>query len=182
MRIIARRSVLRQVVVIVAVSILWTWGMVGPDDTFADTDACKLLSAGEIEAVVGEKVTFVAAKVIPELCNIQIGNGPDNLKVHFFKKTPKTAEAEKYTKQGEEMAKKRGIKGTVEKHGNTTCTTSAPPAPPQKILDLFDFYNTTCQVDKGGSIVVLMVYRISEKKMVPISKLRPLAEKAASRL
>lgn len=181
MRAIARRSVLWQVVVLIVVSILWTWGIVGTDDAFAVTDACKLLSAGEIGVVVGEKVTFLPA-VTPELCNIQIGNGPDALKVHFGKKTKPSKEAEEYTKQGEEMIKKKGIKTTIEKHGNTTCTTSAPPAQPKKISSPFDLYNTTCIVDKGELQLVLMIYRTSEKKMVPISKLRPLAEKAASRL
>lgn len=175
------RNVIRQSVVSAAASILWAWGMVGPEDAFAGQEACRLLSAGEIEAVVGEKVTFHPASA-HERCNIQIGNGPDNLMVHLVKKAKPSKEAEEYTKQGEEEIKKRGIKTTIEKQGNTTCTTSAPPHPPQKIGSPFDLYSTSCVFKKGELLLILMIYRTSEKKMVPVSRLRPLAEKAASRL
>ncbi len=92
--------------------------------------------------------------------------------VRFAKKTTDSGKAEK---AGIEEAKKMGLKMTVEKHGNTTCSTvignSRTPA-----------YISSCIVDKGGVIVGVEVTSPSEAKMVPTAKLRLLVEKAASRL
>ncbi|MBI5026695.1 MAG: hypothetical protein HZC12_08250 [Nitrospirae bacterium] len=170
MKAISGKKVLWQVVVVVAASILWTWGMVRPDDASAVTDACKLLSAGEIEAVVGGKVGRSGALETTEMCQMMAGTYFVTVR-RFAKKDADT----KHASEGIEKAKKMGIKMTEEKHGNTTCSTaignSRTPA-----------YITGCTVDKGGVIVGVEVMSPSEAQMVPVSKLRPLAEKAAGRL
>mgnify|MGYP001585187539 CR=1 FL=1 len=177
MRIISGRKALRQVVLVVTIGILWTWGMVRPDDALAVTDACKLLTAGEIEAVVGGKVVRTGVETTEalkdktkEVCTM--GSGTSFVMVRRFAK--KDADT-KSASEGIKEAKKMGLKMTEEKHGNTTCSTiignSRTPA-----------YITGCLVDKGGFIVGVEVQATSEAQMVPVSKLRPLAEKAASRL
>lgn len=180
MKTISGRKVLWQVVVVVVACILWTWGMVRPDDASAVTDACKLLSAGEIEAVVGGKVSIPPrgqlADPKPGMSSMcyPIKAGIYTVMVRFGKKT---ADSGKKEEAGIEMAKKMGIKITVEKHGNTTCSTVIP-SDPRSIPG----FNTTCAVDKGGFIVGVEVMAPSEAKMVPSAKVRPLAEKAAGRL
>lgn len=168
MKTISGRKVLWQVVVVVVACILWTWGMVRPDDASAVTDACKLLSAGEIEAVVGGKVN--RGLETPEMCQMMAGTSFVTVR-RFAKKDADT----KHASEGIEMAKKMGLKMTEEKHGNTTCSTiignSRTPA-----------YITGCTLDKGGVMVWVEVTVPSEAQMVPLAKIRPLVEKAASRL
>lgn len=174
-----------QVVVVVAVSILWGWGMVWSDDALAATDACKLLSAGEIESVVGEKVTATPSHGMAGVRNAPgmsstcypIKAGIYTVRVRFGKKA---ADPGKKEKAGIEILKKMGIKVTVEKHGNTTCSTMIPSNP--RMSGSMMGFNTTCVVDKGGFIVGVEVEAPSEAKMVPVSKVSPLAEKAAGRL
>lgn len=176
MRTMVRRKTLWQVVVVAVAGILWTWGMVGPDYASAVADACKLLTAGEIEAVVREKLNMAPLDLSadpktgkPSIC--QLKGGSYSVLVRFAKRTADSGNKEK---KGIEEAKKMGIKVTVDKQGNTTCSTAIGSS--QMI------YNTTCTVIKGGDVVGVEVNAPSEAKMVPVSKVRPLAEKAASRL
>ncbi|MCL5884199.1 MAG: hypothetical protein M1377_02425 [Deltaproteobacteria bacterium] len=176
---------IRQVAVVVAVNILWGWGMVWSDEAVADTDACTLLSAGEIESVVGEKVTttpshgVAGVRKAPGMSSTcyPIKAGIYSVRVRFGKKA---ADSGKKEKAGIEMFKKMGIKVTVEKHGNTTCSTVIPSDP--RMSGSMLGFNTTCVVEKGGLIVGVEIEAPSEAKMVPVSKVSPLAEKAASRL
>lgn len=177
MKTISGRKVLWQVVVVLAASIIWICGMVAPGDASAVTDACKLLTAGEIEAVVGGKVVHSGATTTPALKEkakdvCQMSAGTSSVMVRRFAK--KDADT-KSASEGMEQAKKMGLKMTEEKHGNTTCSTitgnSRAPV-----------YSTGCKVEKGGFFVFVEVMATSEAKMIPVSKLRPLAEKAASRL
>jgi hypothetical protein len=52
---------------------------------------------------------------------------------------------------------------------------------PAKSMEAYGF-NTTCSVLKGGQVGAVEVTAKSRKDMVPIERLRPLAEKIAGRL
>ncbi len=191
MKTISGRKVLWKVVVVVAVSILWTWGMVRPDDASAGTDPCKLLTAGEIEAVVGEKVSIPPRGQLadpksgmPSPCDITIGNGPDHVAVSFAQKTAGSDKdkGDKVMKESLEGARKQGFKVTEEKRGNSSCYTMIPPASHRPTDPRSMGYLTSCSAIGGKGAAFVNVFVHSEGKIVPISKLMPLAEKAASRL
>jgi hypothetical protein len=64
----------------------------------------------------------------------------------------------------------------VKTFGSITCSTLIPP----KNLEQYGF-NTTCSVVKGEQVAAVEVTTQSRQDMVPIEKLRPLAEKMAGR-
>jgi len=167
------KKMIWQVVVVVAAGIL-TLGMVRPDDASAVTDACKLLSVGEIEAVVGGKVN--RGLETPEMC--QMGSGTYFIMITRLAKKDVTKHVnesnEKIKKEIEKM-KKMGVKMTEEKYGTTTCSTAIGNS-------RTPVYTTGCTVDKGGFQVDMSVIAVSEAQMVPSAKVRLLVEKAAARL
>jgi hypothetical protein len=64
----------------------------------------------------------------------------------------------------------------VKTFGPITCSTMVPPANMNQYG-----YNTTCSVIKGDAVAAVEVGARFRKDMVPIDKLRPLAEKLATR-
>lgn len=178
MKTISGRKILWQVVVVVAVSILWTWGMVGPDEALAATDACKLLSAGEIEAVIGEKVNIPPGGPGGSTSMCLIMGGIYKVMVNFEQVPADSGTAVGDEKAVIEMNKKVGIKVTFDKNKCSTSIPSAPPKDPRSIMG----YMTSCPMVKGKVYVSVSVIAPSEAKMVPPAKVRSLAEKAAARL
>lgn len=171
------RKVMWKVVVVALISILWTGGLIGPDKASAYSDACKLLllSTGEIEAALGGKMGKLEGSKLSQDASLCSGKaGSLTVLIRTAQKVSGSGEKEK---AGIEMASKMGAKVKVETHGNTTCSTSIPPA------NLAQYgYNTTCSVIKGGNPVAVEITAPSESQMVPSAKVRSLVEKAASRL
>lgn len=172
--------------IVVAIGLLWTWGAVRPDDASAVMDACKLLTAGEIEAVVGGKVSIPPRgqsadprSGMPPSCNIKIGTGPDHVAVSFAQKTADSDKdkGDKVLKESLEASRKQGFKVTEEKRGKSVCYTMIPPASHRAMG-----YLTSCYAIGGKGAAFVNVFMHSEGKMIPISKLMPLTEKAAGRL
>jgi hypothetical protein len=164
-----RKKMMWQVVVLV--SILWGGGMVRPDAVWAVTDACKLLSAAEVEAVFGGKVIYnKVGETNKEICQMAAGTS--------FVMVRRVAEKDVDTSTGSkgiEVARKMGLKMKEEKYGNTTCWTGAGNSQTPA-------YTTGCIVHKGGFLVGVDVMAPSEAQLVPSAKVRLLVEKAASRL
>jgi hypothetical protein len=78
-------------------------------------------------------------------------------------------------KKGIEMAKQMGIQVDVKTFGPITCSTMVPPA------NLVQHgFNTTCTVSKATAVAGIEVQAKSQKDMVSIEQLRPLAEKMAA--
>jgi hypothetical protein len=185
------RKMMWQVVVVVAVGILWPWGMVWSDDALAATDACKLLSAAELEAVFGGKVIYNQRLSAAEMGAILGGNvtdapriGENNKEVcqmsvgTSFVMVRRVAEKDVDTTTGSkgiEVAKKMGLKVKEEKYGNATCWTVVGNSQTAA-------YTTGCIVYKGGFLVGVDVVAPSEAQLVPSAKVGALVEKAASRL
>lgn len=177
--------------IVVAIGLLWTWGAVRPDDASAVMDACKLLTAGEIEAVVGGKVSIPPRgqsadpkSGMPPSCNIKIGTGPDSVAVSFAQNTAGSDKdkGDKALKESLEASRKQGFKVTEEKRGNSVCYTMIPPASHRPTDPRSMGYLTSCYAGGGKGAAFVNVFMHSEGKMIPISKLMPLTEKAAGRL
>ncbi len=91
--------------------------------------------------------------------------------------TRKAGEDVNASAAGIKMAEKMGAKVDVKTFGPITCSTVIPP----KSMEEHGF-NTTCSVLKGTQLGAVEVTAKDRKDMVPIEKLRPLAEKIAGRL
>ena len=140
--------------------------------------ACGLLTAAELEAALGGKVSGLKDGGAP---------GPMGSDAQFcFAETPTARILLRLAKKsGREPAggaetieelKKMGIQIAVKTFGPITCSTVIPPKGQEQTG-----FNTTCSVDKGTQLAAVEVTAKSQKDMVPIEKLRPLAEKMATR-
>jgi hypothetical protein len=79
-------------------------------------------------------------------------------------------------KKGIEVIRQMGIQVDVKIFGPITCSTMVPPA------NLAQHgFNTTCTVSKATAVAGIEVHVKSQKDMVAIEQLRPLAEKMAER-
>jgi hypothetical protein len=140
--------------------------------------ACGLLTAVELEGAIGAKVqaleggaTGTGSRGDVDLCSAETATGRVLLRVAAKRGGAPGAEA-----KGVEVAKQMGFQVDVKTFGPVTCSTMIPP----KNLEQHGF-NTTCSVVKGAAVAAIEVTTKSRKDMVPIGKLRPLAEKMASR-
>jgi hypothetical protein len=79
-------------------------------------------------------------------------------------------------KAGVEMMKKMGAQVEVKSLGPIVCSTVVPPAGKEQMG-----YNTTCTVSKDTAVAGIEVTAKSQKDMVSIERLHPLAEKMAGR-
>jgi hypothetical protein len=92
--------------------------------------------------------------------------------------------AKNKTKPGEPSAAAKGVDAArdigatveVKTFGPITCSTMVPPANMNQYG-----YNTTCSVTKRDAVAAVEIGVRFRKDMVPIDKLRPLAEKLAAR-
>jgi len=137
--------------------------------------ACGLLTAGELEAVLGGKVSGLkeggAAGSGVELCTATTPAA--SVLIRLVKKRGAATGAEA---KGIAMAKQMGVQVEVKTFGPITCSSMIPP----KSLEQYGF-NTTCAVDKGDRVAAVEVTAKTQKDRIPIDKLRPLAEKLAGR-
>jgi hypothetical protein len=146
--------------------------------------ACGLLTAAELESALGSKVTDLkqsgvagAASPTPaspagaSFCSAETPTAKILLRV--AKKTGNDSGAEA---KGLEIAKKMGAQVDIKTFGPITCSSMIPP----KSLEQYGF-NTTCSVNKGTEVAAVEVTAKSQKDMISIDKLKPLAEKMAAR-
>lgn len=134
--------------------------------------ACGLLTAAELAAVLGGKVSGWKGDTLPgvELCT---GETPTaRIMLRLFKKTQDDhTEAE-----GIKIAKQMGAQFDAKTFGPSSCWTMVPP----KNLEQYGF-TFGCTVDKRPWFAVLEVTAKSRKDMVSIDKLHPLAQKMSGR-
>lgn len=147
-----------------------------------DNKACGLLRPAEIESALGTKVTSWNSSPLPEtmpgsagnnnaeMCSASTSNA--TLLLRLAKKTGATGREAK----GIAIARQMGAKVEVKTSGPITCSSMIPPG------NLAQYgFNTTCSVTKGEQVAAIEVTVKSEKEMVPMDKLRPLAETMATR-
>lgn len=143
--------------------------------------ACTLLTPAEIESATALKIAELKPGAAPatfgnpgtvDLCS---GIAPSaSVLLRIGKKSGASGREEK----GIEIARKMGAQFEVKNFGSITCSTLVPPASLAAQVP----FNTTCTVTKGETVAGIEVTANSRKDMVPIDKLRPLAEKIAQRM
>jgi hypothetical protein len=131
--------------------------------------ACSLLTPAEIEAALGSKLSNFTES--GPFCNAKGANRAVMLRI-----ARKTGEDGAEAK-GIEMMKKMGVQVDVKTFGAITCSTLLPPSS----LAAQVGFNTTCSITKGDTVAAIEVTTSAQQDMVPIEKLRPLAEKMAER-
>lgn len=138
----------------------------------AQVKACSLATPDELQAVLGGKVTFSGNAASPKIC---MGQAPTaRVLLRIAKREGDAAGATEA--KGLEIAKEMGAQIEVKTFGPITCSTSIPPP------NLAQYgYNTTCAILNNGKVAAIEVTAKAQKDMVPIDKLRPLAEKMATR-
>jgi hypothetical protein len=160
------------------------WAQSGPK-------ACSLLTASEVEGVMGAKVTSSSEGDIPYTkgpnsdhdgtlmtCNWKMGTRSVSL---VYSTGQVTAEGkrlgENKTKASVEVLMKEGYKIDKKDFGSMKCSTMV--APTQQAMKLF---STTCGTEKGRMWVTVSASASGQSDLVPMEKIKTLAENAASRL
>ena len=144
----------------------------------AEDKACGLLTAAELESAVGGKVSGLSGSGLTG-ANAHICTGHTPTATVVLRMGTRSASDGKESgkaSKGIEMVRKMGVQVDVKTFGPVTCSTMIPP----KNLEQYGF-NTTCSVVKGATVAAIEVGAKAQKDMVSIDKLRPLAEKMASR-
>jgi hypothetical protein len=142
--------------------------------------ACELLSKGELEAVFGANVTRLSGGVVPsktgsvQMCSARTPAATILLRITSSRGEGTAANA---AAEGIKMAREMGAQVDVKTFGAITCSTMIP----SKSMEQYGF-NTTCSVVKGSNVGAIEVTVKAQKDLVPIDKLRPLAEKLAARM
>lgn len=136
--------------------------------------ACGLVTEPELQSLLGAKVTLKGGS----LGDVQTctGESPSaKVMLRLFKRvTDPSGEKEK---AGIDALKKMGAQVDVKTAGGITCITTVPPA------NLVQYgFGTTCTVtSKAPMFAVIEITAKAQKDMVPMEKLRTVAEKMATR-
>ncbi len=141
--------------------------------------ACGLLTASELESILGAKVSLSGGGGMDvkgvELCTGQTSTATVLLRL-ITGLDPGRDRSGRTEMEGIRIAKEMGAQVEVKTYGPITCSTIVPP----KSLAEYGF-NTTCTVSKATAVAGIEVQVKNQKNMVPIERLRQLAEKVASR-
>lgn len=141
--------------------------------------ACGLLAASELEAALGAKVTLSGGDA-PAATGVYLCTGQTPTATVLLRLVtglaPGRDRSGSKEMAGIEIAKGMGAQVAVKTFGPITCSTMVPPAN----LARYGF-NTTCAVSKATAVAAVEVTAKSQKDMVSIERLRPLAEKMLSR-
>jgi hypothetical protein len=153
--------------------------------------ACSMLSISEVEEVIGAKVTNSTEGDIPYkkgpnsdhegtlmTCNWKMDGRSVSL-VYSTKSVTVEGKKQRENKisTSQEALISEGYKVDKKDFGNMRCSTMAPPA--QQAVKQF---STTCGTEKGRMFVTVSASASGQDDLVPMEKIKTLAEKAASRL
>jgi len=137
--------------------------------------ACGLLTASELESTLGVKVSMSGSGSMEdgkaELCT-----GESQTVTVLLRLAKRTAGTGGDAKAGVEAARTMGAQVDVKVFGPISCSTVVPPAS----LAQYGF-NTTCTVSKSSAVAGVEVVTKTQKDMLSIEQLRPLAEKMVNR-
>jgi hypothetical protein len=143
----------------------------------ADNKACKLLTAAELEPVVGGKLAAFKAFGWEGVDQCYASTGNATVVLRWDKQKNPTSEGPSArVAKHLAMLKEAGATVDVKTFGAVTCFTLIPSkSMPTYGLDTF------CMVSKGDEVASVLITVWTEKDLVPIDKLHPLAEKMAGR-
>jgi len=137
-------------------------------------NACGLLTDAELQSVLGMK-GMLKAGTIGEIQTCGGETQSAKVLLRFFKRT--TDPSGKKEQAGIEATKKMGVQVDAKTSGGILCMATVPPAN----LAAMGF-GTSCTVtSKAPMFAVIEVTSKTQKDMVPMEKLRVVAEKMASR-
>ncbi len=159
--------------VVLATCVTIAFVLAAPAGAAEKNKACDLVTPAELEAVVGAAVTLTPQGKMEggAICTGSSAKG--RLLLRLAKSRPGAEDA---AKAGIESARKMGFQGDVETFGPITCSTLLPP----ENLAAHGF-NTTCTVTKDKSVAGVEFTAKTKADMIPIERLKPLAEKMAGR-
>jgi hypothetical protein len=136
--------------------------------------ACGLITDSEAQSILAAKVTLKDGSLgSAQTCTAE--SQAATMMLRLFKRAGDPSGATE--KAGIEAVKKMGAQVDVKTSGGITCITTVPPA------NLAQYgYGTTCTVtSKAPLFAVIEVTSKTQKDMVPMEKLRTIAEKMATR-
>lgn len=136
--------------------------------------ACGLLTAAELQSVVGGSVAGLNGSSMPG--DVQICTGTSPKAQVMLRIARRKGDSSAAAAKGLEIAKKMGAQVDLKTFGPIICSTIVPP----KDKEVYGF-NTTCTVTKGDTVAGVEITAKNQADMVPIDKLHPLAEKMAGR-
>ncbi len=136
--------------------------------------ACALVTDADLQAALGAKVSLKPGSLgAAQICSGQTAGV--SVMVRFFTRTGDPAGNREQA--GIDAIKKMGAQVDVKTAGGITCMTAVPPANMAAMG-----FGTTCTVtSKAPNFAVIEIRATAQKDMVPIDKLRPVADKMASR-
>ena len=141
----------------------------------ATGNACRLVTETEFESVLGGKVTPQSSS-IGEVQTCSARGQIASATVRVFKRAGDPSGAKEQA--GIDALKKMGAQVEVTTSGGITCMTATPPANMPQMG-----YGTSCTVtNKAPMFAVIETRATSQKDMVPMDKLRTVAEKMAGRM
>jgi len=144
-----------------------------------DRKVCELLTASELESLFGAKVVLKSDGRVPGgktvVCTGQAPTAAVMVRLVTGLDQGRDRSGSKEMK-GIEVAKQMGAQVDVKTFGPITCSTIIP----SESLAAHGF-NTTCTVSKETAVAGIEVQTKSQKDMISIDRLRPLAEKMAGR-
>ena len=131
----------------------------------------KIIVVAARESLVGKKVPMNGSAMgTAHICS---GRTPAvSVMLRMAQRKPGAGNEAAGAAAGEAM----GFQVDVKTFGPITCSTMIPP----KDKEMYGF-NTTCSVLKGTTVAAIEIKSKSRAAMVPIEKLRPVAEKMATR-
>jgi hypothetical protein len=136
--------------------------------------ACGLVTESELQSALGAPVVLKAGSMgAVQTCAGEAQS--TKVLLRFFTRTG--AASGKTEQAGVEALKKMGAQVEVQTSGGITCMTTVPPAS----MAATGFGTSCTMTGKAPTFAVLEVTAKAQKDMVPIAKLRAVAEKMASR-
>jgi len=136
--------------------------------------ACGLVTESEIQSVLGTKVNLKSG-ALGDVQTCSADAQTASMMLRLFKRTGDPSGAKE--KAGIDAIKKMGAQVDVKTADGITCMTTVPPA------NLAQYgYGTTCTVtSKAPMFAVIEITAKAQKDMVPMDKLRTIAQKMATR-
>lgn len=163
----------RAIAVLFSIGVLAMPGRAGMAQGPAN-QACRLVTESELQSVLGGKVTLKAGSIGDvQTCS---GETPGaRVWLRFFKRTEDPSG--KAEQAGVDALRKMGAKVVVKAAGGITCMTLVPPPSMASVG-----FGTTCTVTaKAPMFAVIEITAKTQKDMVPMEKLRAVAEKMRTR-
>jgi hypothetical protein len=144
-----------------------------PAHAGAANKACALLTPSELETALGDKVTMEPHDETEGVTFCSGKTPKATVMLRIATRREGTADADK---RGVEKARQMGAQVDVKTFGPMTCSTVVPP----ENLASHGFA-TTCAIVKGALVAAIDITAKARNDMVPIERLKPVAEKMAAR-